>query len=92
MFSISFQGFSGMRVTYVLTGDVRSIYLTRLERLIHATRGHGMAVCFDMEQVTSLDAGVVRFFAAGPGRDAQVQAPPGRLQAVLDGREAREGN
>lgn len=92
MFSITFQGFTGMRVIYVLTGDVRSIYLTRLEQLIRASRRHGMNVCFDMEQVTSLDAGVLRFFAEGPGREAQVQAPPGKLRTILDGQDKCDGN
>lgn len=92
MFSISFQGFSGLRVIYVLTGEVRSIYLTRLEALIRASRRHGMDVCFDMENVTSLDAGALRFFAEGPGREAQVMAPPGKLQSILDGREEHDCN
>jgi hypothetical protein len=92
MFSISFQGFSGLCVTYVLTGDIRSIYLPRIERLLRASHGHGMNVCFDMEKVTSLDAGVLRFFAEGPGREAQVQAPPGRLRTILDGQDKCDGN
>lgn len=91
MFSVTFQGFSGLRVTYLLAGEVRSIYLPRLERVIRASLAHGMTVCFDMQQVTSLDAGVVTFFTDGPGREAQVLAPPGKLQAVIEGRDERNG-
>lgn len=91
MFSLTFQGFAGLRVTYLLAGEVRSIHLARLERVIRASHGHGMTVCFDMEQVTSLDAGVVKFFTDGPGREAEVLAPPGRLQAVLEGRGGPDG-
>lgn len=82
LFLITFNGFCGLQVVYSLAGDVKAIYIARLEQIILRSQKSGMRVCFDMDKVHSLDAGVLRFFTEGAGRDCVVIAPPKQLQLM----------
>ncbi len=82
MFLISVQSIEESRAIFALSGDVRSIFLPRLEMIIRGQREHGRCACFDMENVTSLEAGVILFFVEGAGRETPLFFPPESLRSL----------
>jgi len=97
MFLVSVKSIEETRAIFALSGDVRSIFLPRLEMIIHGQREQGRRACFDMENVTSLEAGVILFFVEGPGSAAPLIYPPEPLRSLRspssdpDGGATRDG-
>ena len=92
MFLISLKAIDGLRSVYALSGDVRSLYLPRLEMIIRGLQERGRCACFDMENVTSLEAGVILFFVEGAGRETPLISPPEPLSSIRESSARRPVN
>lgn len=88
MFSITFQSISNKCMYYKLSGDLRAYHLTRLEYVVHGCCSHNISVCFDIDEVTSIDAGVLQFFTSGVGRQALLSAQSTTLSNLLEYRNS----
>lgn len=88
MFSITFQSLSNKCMYYALSGDLRAYHLKRLEHVVHGCCSHGISVCFDIDEVTSIDVDALQFFTSGTGRQAELSAQPTTIRILLDYRNA----
>lgn len=88
VFNITFQSLSNKCMNYALSGDLRACHLARLERVVRGCRSHGISVCFDIDEVTSIDEGVLQFFIDGAGCQAELSAQPTTIINLLDYRNA----